>query len=201
MNSEKFIKTSNVIDRILKILQGFLAACVIVSAVFIPLIAIFGEKMVVDEPHLTVGEVTLRLSGDMRQYLNLSGFRTSMIIALLSGIVALAVTWLCLRKVREILSPMKEGRPFEKGTGNRIRELALLVLIGGGIAEVGSAVGRVFGIRAYNIPALINHPSIEGISFNITIRLWFVVVAVVLFFLSFVFRYGEELQRESDETL
>ena len=201
MNREKFIKTAKVIDRILKILQGFLVAGVIVSAIFIPLVAIFGEKMVVDEPSLTVGEVTLRLAGDMSQYLNLSGLRMSLIIVLLSSIVACAVTWLCLRKVREILVPMKEGRPFEPGTGNRIRELALLVLIGGGIAEIGSAVGRIFAVRAYNIPALINHPAIEGVSFNITIRLWFVVVALVLFFLSFVFHYGEELQRESDETL
>ena len=201
MNREKFIKTAKVIDRILKILQGFLVAGVIVSAIFIPLVAIFGEKMVVDEPSLTVGEVTLRLAGDMSQYLNLSGLRMSLIIVLLSSIVACTVTWLCLRKVREILVPMKEGRPFETGTGNRIRELALLVLIGGGIAEIGSAVGRIFAVRAYNIPALINHPAIEGVSFNITIRLWFVVVALVLFFLSFVFHYVEELQRESDETL
>ena len=201
MNREKFIKTAKVIDRILKILQGFLVAGVIVSAIFIPLVAIFGEKMVVDEPSLTVGEVTLRLAGDMSQYLNLSGLRMSLIIVLLSSIVACAVTWLCLRKVREILVPMKEGRPFETGVGDRIRELALLVLIGGGIAEIGSAVGRIFAVRAYNIPALINHPAIEGVSFNITIRLWFVVVALVLFFLSFVFHYGEELQRESDETL
>ena len=201
MNSEKFIKTSNVIDRILKILQGFLAAGVIVCAVFIPLIAIFGEKMVVDDPYLTVGEMTLRLSGDMSQYLNLSGLRISLIIVLLSSIVAYIATWLCLRKVREILVPMREGRPFEMGTADKIRELALLVLVGGGIAEVGSAVGRVFSIKAYNIPALINHPSIEGVSFNMTIRLWFLVVAVILSFLSFVFRYGEELQRESDETL
>ena len=201
MNSEKFVKTSKVIDRILKILQGFLVAGVIVSAVFIPLVAIFGEKMVVNEPSLTVGEVTLRLAGDAEQFLNLSGLRVSLIIVLLSTLIACVAAWLCLRKAREILVPMKEGRPFETGTAERIRELALLVLIGGGIAEVGSAVGRVFAIKAYDIPALINHPAIEDVTFNITIRLWFVVVALVLFFLSFVFRYGEQLQRESDETL
>ncbi len=201
MNSAKFMKTSTVIDRILKILQGFMVAGVIVCAVFIPLTAILGEKIVADASTLTLGEVTLKLTGDMRQYLNLAGLRTSIIVVLLSGIVGCAAGWLCLRKLRQILVPMKEGRPFEEGTSARIRELALLVLVGGGIAEIGRAVGSVFEIKAYDIPALIAHPAVEDVTFNVSVRLWFLVVALILFFLSWVFRYGEELQRESDETL
>ena len=46
-----------------------------------------------------------------------------------------------------------------------------------------------------------DHPAVESVMYNYSIRLWFVAVALVLFFLSYVFRYGEDLQRESDETL
>lgn len=201
MNSEKFVKSSVIIDRILKIVQGFLLAGIIVSAIFIPLTAILGEKVIANASTLTLGNLTIKLAGDFRSYLDLTGIKASIIVSLVSAIIALAVSWLCLKKFREILSPMKEGRPFENGISDRIRRLAFTILLGGGIAEIGRAVGSVFELKAYDLGLLFDQPFIEQITFNYSISLWFVGAAFILFFLSYVFRYGEELQRESDETL
>ena len=201
MEREKLAKTAVVIDRILKIVQGFLVAGVIVSAVFIPLSAILGEKIIADASSLTLGNVTLKLTGDARAYLDTAGIKASIIVMLVSSILVLAMVWYFLKKLREILVPMKEGRPFESGIASRIRSLAWTVLIGGGIGEIGRAVGAVFELKAYDLSALMDHPAVESVMYNYSIRLWFVAVALVLFFLSYVFRYGEDLQRESDETL
>ena len=43
MDNTKLTRSAAVIDRILKILQGFALAGVIVAAIFIPLTAILGE--------------------------------------------------------------------------------------------------------------------------------------------------------------
>lgn len=201
MNNEKFVKTSIVVDRIFKILQGFLLAGVIVSAIFIPLTAILGDKIIADASTIKLGKLALKLSGDYRDYLDLSGIKISIIVTLVAAIVGCAAAWYCVKKFREILSPMKEGRPFEAGISDRIRRLAFTVLIGGGIAEVCRAVGSVFELKAYNLDKIFAKASLTDISYQYDISLWFVVIALILLFLSFVFRYGEALQRESDETL
>lgn len=201
MNNEKFVKTSHVVDRLLKIVQGFLLAGVIVAAIFIPLTAILGDKIIADASTIELGRLSLTLSGDYRDYLDMSGIKLSIIMMLVSAIISCAVGWYCVKKLREILAPMKEGRPFETGISERIRRLAFTVLIGGGIAEAGLAVGTVFEMKAYDLSKVINPSSVKAMSFSYSISLWFVVVALILLFLSFVFRYGEELQRESDETL
>lgn len=197
----KFMKTSKIIDRILKIVQGFLVAGVIVSAIFIPLTAVFGEKIIADASTVELGGLNIALAGDYHNYLDPSGIKMSIIVGLIIAIITCAVAWLCLRKIREILSPMKEGRPFEEGISKKIRQLALIILVGGGIAEVGGAISQVFAIKAYNLATLFNNAAIDYTTYNYNFSLWFVVVALILFFLSYVFHYGEELQRESDETL
>ena len=41
----------------------------------------------------------------------------------------------------------------------------------------------------------------ESVSFRYTGSYWFVITALIIFFLSYVFRCGEKLQQEADETL
>ena len=76
-----------------------------------------------------------------------------------------------------------------------------VILIGGGIAELGHVISRIFEVQAYKIDHLLNPDAVASYSYNWSFSLWFVIIALILFFLSYVFRYGEALQKESDETL
>lgn len=201
MKNEKFIKSSVVIDRILKIIQGFMVAGVIVAAIFIPLTAILGDKIIADASTVEFGTLSLALPGNFRDFLDMGSIKLSIIVMLVSALITCAVAWYCLKKLREIMVPMKDGRPFEAGVGSQIRRLAFTVLIGGGIAEVCRTVANAFEVKAYDLSKLFNPDVVKGISFDYDISLWFVVVALVLLFVSYIFRYGEQLQRESDETL
>ena len=96
---------------------------------------------------------------------------------------------------------MKEGTPFAAGISDKVRKLGWAVLIGGAVSEIGRAISDIFEIRAYRIEELLNAEHFTSISYDYSIHLWFVVTALLLFFLSYVFRSGEELQRQSDETL
>jgi hypothetical protein len=56
-------------------------------------------------------------------------------------------------------------------------------------------------VRAFDVTALFNSSVVTGYTYNGVFDTSFVASAVVLFLLSYIFRYGEGLQRESDETL
>ena len=201
MENKKLIRGASVIDRILKIFQGFALAGVIVAVIFIPLTLIFGEKIVVNSSSVNIGVLNIHLAIDSAEYLDLDHLKMSICIMLAGMILGCAAAWYCLKVLREILAPMKEGTPFAEGISAKIRKLAWAVLIGGGIGEISSKVSSVFELRAYHIEKLLDDSVVKSISYDYKIGLWFIVAALVLFFLSYIFRYGEELQRESDETL
>ena len=201
MENTKLIRSATVIDRILKILQGFAVAGVIVAAIFIPLTAVFGEKIIASADSLTLGALKFQLSGAMENYLDFANIRISIIVTLGGTILVSAATWYGLRVLRKILSPMKEGMPFAAGISDKVRKLAWTVLIGGGIAEFGKLISEVSMAQAYQIERLVNPALVVDFTYNCSLDLWFVVAALILFFLSYVFRSGEALQKEADETL
>ena len=201
MENAKMKKSAAVIDRILKIVQGFAIAMGIVCLIFIPLTAILGTKIIADASHLELGVLELRLAGNPDAYLNVEGIKRGIIAMLTAGILIAGVVWYCLRVLRALLLPMKDGRPFEAGASHKLRKLAWSVLTGGVIAEIARVMGTVFELKAYDVEKLFDPSLISEISFNYSIHLWFVPTALILFFLSYIFRYGEELQREADETL
>ena len=200
MENKKLMKSATVIDRILKILQGFAIAGVIVAAIFIPLTAILGEKIIADASRLNLGVLDLRLA-DAKAYLDMADIKTSIIVMLIGMILTSAAVWYCLRVLREILAPMKEGTPFAAGMAGKVRKLGWTVLIGGFVAEVGHRLSQLFEARAYQIERLLNMEAIASVDYNYSVSLWFVFAALILFFLSYIFRCGEELQKEADETL
>ena len=201
MEMKKFNHGAAVIDKALKTLQGCAVAAVIVSLIFIPLTLIFGEKVIADASTIEVGNMALHLAGNAGDYLNIGNVKTSISVLLLAATMVSAAVWYCLRVLREILAPMKEGSPFTAGTSRKIRKLAWTVLVAGGIAEAGVVLSSVFQIQAYQIDKLFNPSVISSVTFDFKSGALFVVPALFLFFLSYIFRYGEELQREADETL
>ena len=86
----------------------------------------------------------------------MGSIKLSIIVMLVSALITCAVAWYCLKKLREIMVPMKDGRPFEAGVGSQIRRLAFTVLIGGGIAEVCRTVANAFEVKAYDLSKLFN---------------------------------------------
>lgn len=92
---------------------------------------------------------------------------------------------------RRILQPMKQGQPFAETVSADMRRLGWLVLIAGG---------------ALSLIGLFNEQTITTPNDTFMVRtrqldVTFLGVAAMLFLFSYIFRYGEELQRLSDETL
>ncbi|MBO4886699.1 MAG: DUF2975 domain-containing protein [Firmicutes bacterium] len=201
MENNKLIKSATVIDRILKIFQGFAIAGMVVAAIFIPLSLIFGDKIIAKADKLTLDALDLELSGDLSAYLNMANVKSSIVVMLIGMILMAAAVWFCLRVLREILAPMKEGQPFASGIADKIRKLGWTVLVAGAISEIGGMLNAVFELRMYQLEKIVNPALVSEISYDYSFNIGFVFVALIIFFLSYVFRYGEALQKESDETL
>ena len=200
MDNTKLVQSASLLDRVLVIMQGLTAAVIIASAVFIPLTAVLGEKVIADASSLTLGSLKFNLNGSVN-FLDIQNFKSSIICSLACAILAAVATRYCIKVLREILAPMIEGIPFAAGISNKIRKLAWAVLVGGFITEIGHAITASLEIKAYQIERLFNLEAISSVSYNFSLNLWFVITAMILFFLSYVFRCGEMLQKESDETL
>jgi len=122
------------------------------------------------------------------------------VLSLLVSFVQTPVLCYGIHLLRKILSPIIQQRPFSNTS-------SLLIKLGW--VSIALAVIRNiidFGIvyqheHIMNISRLFDGGLITEVHFRYQPDLTFVIVAVVVFILSAVFRHGEELQQLSDETL
>lgn len=199
MNSPQIIKSSKVIDRILRILQGFMIAFAAVSLIFIVLSFAVGEKIVRDASVMELGNLSLCLSKDAIP--DYAALRRGIVFDLAAVIIMVTAGWYLLYVIRQILEPMKCGRPFECGVSSKVRRLAWTVLFGGAVIELCRVLGVIAELKAYDMSILLNSAAVQKYSYNYVFDVSFVFAAGILFFLALVFRYGEGLQQEADETL
>lgn len=122
-------------------------------------------------------------------------------VVLALSAVFVFVAWRAVKEIRRILKPMIQGEPFRSVVGNGLKKLAKYSLILGIIGNVTILAEQIFAALIFDLPTLLLNEKISHISFNHEIDLTFLVVAVVLLLASYVFRYGEQLQQLSDETL
>ena len=99
--------------------------------------------------------------------------------------------------IRKILQPMKQQQPFIKGISNRIRTIAWIYFVYGLFLNIFSNL-----IRIYNLKGMTKVWYMDKIIiYKVSILPDFIFVTLILLFVSYIFRYGEMLQQESDETL
>lgn len=117
--------------------------------------------------------------------------------------IALNATVICwsLRILRGILAPMVQSAPFAGSVSRDLRKLGKLTLAAGIVLTLVSLGFDLATQAVYNIPSLLYTDKFSHLMVNYDYDLTFLIVAGLLFLLSFIFRYGEELQQLSDETL
>ena len=92
---------------------------------------------------------------------------------------------------------MKQQQPFIKGISNRIRTIAWIYFVYGLFLNIFSNL-----IRIYNLKGMTKVWYMDKIIiYKVSILPDFIFVTLILLFVSYIFRYGEVLQQESDETL
>lgn len=200
MENKKLITTAKSMDILVKTLGRIFQIVGIVCGVFAVLVGIFGEKMF-KEASLTLelGFVKLYMA---EQYQTITPtVKLYTILGLVSVCVLCAVVWYICRCVRRILEPMVQGRPFESQVAANLKKTGWAVLIGGGVMELAGWAECLIRANHYPLAEIISTEAVRMIEYDISVDFGFVLIAGVLFFLSYVFAYGQQLQQQADETL
>ena len=103
--------------------------------------------------------------------------------------------------IREILQPMTEEKPFDAIVGTNLKKLAKLSIQLGILYNIITLSEQILTVFVYDLPALLISEKISHVGGMFHVDLTFVVYWAILMLLSYVFRYGEQLQQLSDETL
>ena len=199
----KMTRAARTIDTLLKIARGiFLGgaiACLVllIIAVFLP-VSQYDKLLDTADSTLSIGQLEIEL----QQPLPLSDhikpvaatFLGSVAVALLIGAYGFTVA-------RKIVAPMKEGKPFSGEVSGHLQNLGWIVLGGGAVLAVLEQGLLHLETKMYDLATLFSPETVSGISVGTSLNFSFVLGALLLFLLSYVFRYGEELQKQADETL
>lgn len=118
------------------------------------------------------------------------------------------LTFLCLiparlivNSFRAILAPMKEGLPFHAAVSVHFGKIARYICVFGICANLQKIVGNLLMEKAFDLHLLMLSERIPHVEFTFVFDLSFLVVSAAMLLLSYIFRYGEQLQQLSDETL
>lgn len=200
MPNSKMMKTAAVLDRIAKTLGGVARVCGFVCLVFVVLVLVLGEKIFVPGSNvLELGFVEFALSAD---YQSISpAVRAYTAVSLVIAAISCFIFFFIMKHLRAVLSAVKEGKPFEQSVSTNFRSLGILSLIGGLVTELFKWAQQLMLIKAYPLDEIFSSPAITGMEINFIMDTEFILVALVFFLLSWIFAYGSELQRQSDETL
>ena len=198
----KVIKISKVLNTLSGIVRTMLrVAAVIIAVAVVILLFVSPDHEMWRNGTYTVGlgHVTLELIPDGAIPPEVTRLFT---IGILSFCIPLLLFGgMCLRTIQDILKPMSEGKPFDKSVSSSLRKLSFITLIAGGIIEAGKIVLSAFMLHSINLDALFNPELVAGYTVDFVLDGNMILLFAVLYLMSHVFRYGEELQQLSDETL
>lgn len=103
--------------------------------------------------------------------------------------------------IRQILKPMMEEKPFDSIVSTNLKKLARLSINLGILANVIILTEQIMTVFVYDLPALLISEKITHVGGMFNVDLTFLIYWAILMLLSYVFRYGENLQQLDDETL
>jgi len=103
--------------------------------------------------------------------------------------------------IREILRPMKEEKPFDSVVSTNLKKLAALSIHLGIFYNIIILSEQIIAVFVYDLPSLLLSEKIVHVGGMFQVDLTFLIYWAILLLLSYIFRYGEQLQQLSDETL
>lgn len=198
---EKFKKYMDILDKVLNALK--IAA--LVASVVLAVLAVVGF---IGIPDVVIGEVdtTLDMGSlelELSDALVSDSAKINNLLAASSLILScqFVITFVMIRILQKLITPMKDGNIFHPAVAQNIKNLAIYVLAGGFLTEIINFVGSILLLSVYDISSLLNTDTVINHSVSFEMNGDFVVYAGILYLLSYVFKYGAELQTQVDETL
>ncbi len=151
------------------------------------------------DTQLQFGPLDLHVANDqLPSFDRMLVFTCAMIVM---GAVVCFLMIRCVKIIRAILAPMKEGKPFVSEISTNLRKLGWFSLVVCIAAQVMEAAGLFIVAAMYRIETILISEKVTHVDINAPFDLGVLIIPAVFFLLAYVFKYGEQLQNLSDETL
>ena len=111
------------------------------------------------------------------------------------------IIYKAVQTIESICTITMNHTPFDVRVSNHIKKLAKYILAGGIVFNILEVCRVMYFKQIINFDLLFNTKYVTQINFGIRLHLSFLVFAALIYLLSYIFRYGQELQQLSDETL
>lgn len=201
----KLTKTASILDKILKILSicikiggvTLLVCLVILAAGFA--FNLPPQMVGTGYEHADLGFVTFTVAESFLPDHRIIWWQVGAEMFL--TLLCLVPAHFIVKAIREILAPMKNGEPFHNTISVNLGKLAQYACSLGIGLNLLDIINKVLVIKAYDLHILLLSEKIPHLDFHFSFDLTFLPIAGILLLLSYIFRYGEELQQLSDETL
>ncbi len=202
---DKLISTAKAVDTVFKVVSIALKILLVTSLVCLAIVAagaIFDlppEMIGTGFDAIEVGDLTFHVAEGCGPVFGDLLLQIGIVLAMGAAVAALGVR--AVKAVRAMLKPMKEGQPFHREVSVNLRKLGVFSIVMGAALNVMKAVTLYSTAALCGLKTLLTSEKIVRVDVNVQFDLTFLVMAAAFFLLSYVFRYGAELQQLSDETL
>lgn len=202
---QSLIKTASILDKILNLAS---IAIKIVSVALLVGLGILVAAFLFELPpyfvgtgynHADLGFVTFTIAENYLPDHHVVWCEVAM--EMLLSLFCMVPAHFSVKAIRNILAPMKNGEPFHNTISTNLKKLANYSCALGIGLNLQNIISNIFLVKAYDLHLLLLSEKVSHVEFMFVFDLGFLVIYGVLLLLSYIFRYGEELQQLSDETL
>lgn len=203
---KKLSKTAQVLDKIVVIFMIVILVVMSILTLAIGVMAfVSGDMPVLAGPQgtgtsLQLGNLRFTLAPGYGYDLNIPvGYYIAVIASLLLYMAFLIVA---VKVLRNILAPMKEGRPFDEKVGRGLTTMGWMWLVRSVLGIALRTSMSAFLFKLLDTEKLFLGSNVTECRFNIQPDLTGAIIGAAAFFLlGFIFKYGASLQQQADETL
>lgn len=178
---------------------AFGVMCIVLAAVAV--LALFVDISILGEIDTSLEFGPLKLTPAKEQLPSGADEKIVFVVSLVVTVVDFAFGYLLAKIFCGIIKPLMEGEEYGNRLSVGLLTLSKLFLIGGIVTEIVNLAGTSVIYNFYNVESLLVGEKIASCVMNYNFDGSNIVIAAVLFLLSHLFAYGEELQRQVDETL
>lgn len=199
---ERLKKTAGILDVVCRIIYWVILVASGIFVLFTTIVMLNPEgiSQYVTDSYLELCSIKLHIAEGVLPTVGKTGL--IYLHPMLTVLIAAVLTGWGIRIIRSILKSMKAGMPFNGSVSVDLKKLGYLSFFGGLVCMVDKVIWDILFERLFfRISAVILQDTVTGITYSHTYDVTFVIMAVVFFLASYVFRWGEELQRQADETL
>lgn len=122
-------------------------------------------------------------------------------LILLITAIFIFIIYKSIQTIESICTITIDHTPFDVRVANHIKKLAKYIFAGGIVFNILEVCRVLYFKQILNFDLLFNTKYVTQINFDIRLHLSFLIFAALIYLLSYIFRYGQELQQLSDETL